>query len=401
MHAIVGRDLATGRLQRVAWEGATITAVEPLPDAPGADLPVLAPAFWDLQVNGLEGISFADPSLTVDQVRRVASRLSDDGIARFCPTLITASPEALRHGVRTIASACDGDTDLDRRTLGIHLEGPWISGRDGYRGAHPADQVRDPDWAEFARLQEACGGRIALVTLAPERPGALEFIGRLARAEIIVALGHTAADGPTLRAAVEAGARLSTHLGNGIASPLPRHPNPIWHQAAEDRLFASFIADRRHLDDDTLRILARAKGPERTILVSDLSPLAGCPAGRHGPWEVTGDGTVVVAGTDYLAGASAPLWRDIENLAAVLGWSPASAVGAATANPATLLRLTPPALAPGAPADLVAFAQRPGEPERPLRFLGAVLGGRASRAPGGSDDRQSCETSELIPSPLD
>ena len=116
--------------------------------------------------------------------------------------------------------------------LGIHLEGPCISEVDGYRGAHPLEAVRGPDWAEFQELREASGGRIAIITLAPERPGAIEFIGRATAEGVVVALGHTSADSSTIRAAVEAGATLSTHLGNGIASTIARHPNPIWDQAA-------------------------------------------------------------------------------------------------------------------------------------------------------------------------
>ena len=119
--------------------------------------------------------------------------------------------------------------------------------------------VRDPDWDEFQRFQDAAEGRIVLMTLAPERPGAIDFIRRRWPRAWSIALGHTAADGATLRAAVAAGARLSTHLGNGIAATLPRHPNPIWDQAALDYLSASFIADGHHLD----RVDAPRPGPRQ------------------------------------------------------------------------------------------------------------------------------------------
>ena len=197
----------------------------------------------------------------------------------MCPTLITAPREQMRHGVRTIAAACEASPDVARCVVGIHLEGPAISGLDGYRGAHPLDAVRDPDWGEFQELQDASGGRIVLVTLAPERPGAIDFIRKATAEGVAIALGHTAADGATIRAAVAAGARMSTHLGNGIASPIARHPNPIWEQAAHDGLDASLIADGHHLDPATLRVLVRAKTPDRVILVSDASPLAGLPPG--------------------------------------------------------------------------------------------------------------------------
>ncbi len=200
-----------------------------------------------------------------------------------------------------------------RMVLGIHLEGPFLSERDGYRGAHPIEAIRDLDWGLFEDLQTASGRRIVLVTLAPERPGAIEFIRRATASGVTVALGHTAADGPTIRQAVDAGARLSTHLGNGIAAELSRHPNPIWHQAAEDALFASFIADGHHLDPATLRVLARAKGPGKTILVSDASPLSGLPPGTYGDWGVESSGRIVVAGTPYLAGSNQTLEVALRN----------------------------------------------------------------------------------------
>ncbi len=140
--------------------------------------------------------------------------------------------DALKAGLAAIDAACNQDVDINRRVLGIHLEGPYISHIDGYRGAHPLDAVHDPDWDEFQSLQDAAGGRITLLTLAPERTDALPFIRKVVDSGVTVALGHTAADALTLRAAVDAGATLSTHLGNGIASPLPRHPNAIFEQGA-------------------------------------------------------------------------------------------------------------------------------------------------------------------------
>ena len=225
------------------------------------------------------------------------------------------------HGVRTIAAACEAYPDVARMVLGIHLEGPFLSECDGYRGAHPREAIRDPDWGFSRSLQAASGQRIVLVTLAPERPGAIEFIRRATAAGVTIALGHTAADGATIREAVEAGARLSTHLGNGIAAALPRHPNPIWHQAALDALFASFIADGHHLDPATLRVLARAKGPGKTILVSDASPLSGLPPGTYGDWAVESVGTIVVAGTPYLAGSNQWLEVGLRNLMAAVSWT--------------------------------------------------------------------------------
>ena len=204
----------------------------------------------------------------------------------------------------------------------------------------PPVSIRDPDWSLFQELQEASGGRIVLMTLAPERTGAIEFIRRATSAGVVIALGHTAADDATIRAAIEAGATLSTHLGNGIASELPRHPNPIWVQAASPVLVASFIADGHHLDLATLRVLARAKGPAMTILVSDASPLAGLPPGAYGEWAVDPSGKIVVAGTPYLAGSNQGLEVGLQNLLAASGCTLEQALRTVTANPARLLGQT-------------------------------------------------------------
>lgn len=354
---LIAWNAATGRPLGLEWEGDRIVAAV---ETRGTDRPRpgddwIAPAFWDIQFNGRWGISFSGPGLTPEDVARIVRAQVGLGSGHVCPTLITASFEATRHGVATIAAACERFPDIARRVACIHLEGPWISGADGYRGAHPLAAVRDPDWDEFARWQEAANGRIGLVTLAPERPGAIAIIGRLAAAGVVVALGHTAADGATLDAAVAAGATLSTHLGNGIVANLPRHPNPIWQQAADDRLAASVIADGHHLDPAILKVLARAKGADRLILVSDASPLAGLPPGIYGEWAVDPSGKIVVAGTPYLAGSNQSLAVGLGHLMRWAGWGPAAAVATVTTNPATLLSRPVPRLEVGEPADFVVF----------------------------------------------
>ncbi len=358
---MIARHHRTGRWMEWTLDGDRIAGVAPAdgPEAVGPGDDWLAPAFWDLQVNGRWGVSFSDPSLTADQVAAIVLAQAALGTAQLCPTLISAPAADMLHGLRTIAEACDRRPDVAARVAGLHLEGPYLSGLDGYRGAHPFSALRDPDWDEFRRMQDASGGRVALVTLAPERPGALAFIAQLAATGVIVAIGHTAADGATLRAAADAGARLSTHLGNGIAAELPRHPNPIWHQAADDRLTATLIADGHHLDPSTLRVLARAKGPGRVLLVSDASPLAGLPPGTYGPWAVEPSGRVVVAGTPYLAGASRGLESGVRHLIRDALYAQGDALDAATILPARLLRRPEPALAPGRAADLVRYRLLP------------------------------------------
>ncbi len=340
-------DIADGRI------GSIVAADGPSTNHPDDDW--VAPAFWDIQNNGRWGHSFSSPDLTVAQVAKIVRAQAALGTARLCPTLITAPISDLLHGLGTIAAACERFPDVAARTIGIHLEGPFLSEQDGYRGAHPAAAIRDPDWDLFQQLQEAAAGRIVLITLAPERPGSIGFIRKAVDTGVVVAMGHTAADRSQFQAAVQVGAALSTHLGNGIASILPRHPNPIWEQAACDDLSASFIADGHHLDPATLRVLARAKGPARTILVSDASPLAGLPPGTYGDWAVDPSGKIVVAGTPYLAGSNQGLDVGVRNLLRATGWTVSEVLAAVTTNPARLLGRPEPRLEVGEPANLILF----------------------------------------------
>jgi N-acetylglucosamine-6-phosphate deacetylase len=368
------RHYATGQWMRVFTEGGRIARVDP--SEPGREDVWLAPAFWDIQVNGRWGVSFSDPTLSEEQFATIIHAQQSLGTARVCPTLITAPLDHFRRALATIVSACDRNPDVAARVVGIHLEGPWISGVEGYRGAHPADQVRDPSWSEFERLQEAAGGRIVLVTLAPERPGALEFIANAVAHGIVIALGHTAADSATIDAAVRAGAKLSTHLGNGIEARLPRHPNPILHQAACDQLCASLIADGHHVDLATLRVLVRAKTSERVILVSDASPLAGLPPGRYGAWAVDPSGKIVVAGTPYLAGSNQGLEAGLCNLMQATPMTLNEAISTVTTHPARLLGRPEPVIAPGEPANLVHLRYGSAEGSTTFSLLEACVDGQ-------------------------
>ncbi len=158
----VGRSLANSEWIELDVQHGLIQRVSPAsgPTTPGPDDEWLAPAFWDIQVNGRLGHSFSSPDLTVEQTVDVILAQAALGTARVCPTLITAPAADMIHGVRTIAAACDRDPRIASRVAGIHLEGPFLSDVDGYRGAHPAAAIRDPDWSLFEQLQAASGGRV-------------------------------------------------------------------------------------------------------------------------------------------------------------------------------------------------------------------------------------------------
>jgi N-acetylglucosamine-6-phosphate deacetylase len=368
------RHYATGQPVEIVWENGSIHSLGP-PSAASVDAEAgwVAPALIDLQINGCDGHDFSTSTLTPDAIRHVLGVCATHGIAAFCPTLVTNSFEALAHGLETLRRVCAADRAVARAIPGIHLEGPYISPEDGPRGAHARRHVRPPDWDEFRRLQDAAGGRIRLVTLAPEHEGALEFIERLTATGVVVALGHTAASGTRIRQAVAAGARLSTHLGNGSHALLPRHDNYIWEQLAADELWASIICDGHHLPPAVVRCLVRVKTPARTILTCDASPLAGLPPGRYREWEqefeVLPGGKVVVPGTSYLAGSGVFTDACIGNVVRYAGVSLAEALDMASAKPRELLGLPIQRLASGAEADLVLFDWEEGGEVRVQRTL--------------------------------
>lgn len=355
-----GRHFATGQRIDLDCQGGVIASVARAGNGK-ADLEAgwLAPALFDLQINGCDGHSFNSPNLTSAAVRNVVTVCRRHGIGFLCPTLVTNGFEALQHGFTTLRRTCAEDAELARALPGFHLEGPYISPEDGPRGAHPRQHVRPPDWEEFQRWQEAAGGRIRLVTLAPESAGAIPFIERLVKSGVVVSLGHTAASGACIRAAIAAGARLSTHLGNGSHAMLPRHENYLWEQLAADELWASLITDGFHLPEAVVRCLVRVKTPARTILTCDASSLAGKSPGRYREWdqefEILSTGKITVAGTSFLAGSGVFTDRCIGNVIRMAGVSLADAIAMATDRPRQLLGFPLATLEPGQPADVILF----------------------------------------------
>lgn len=365
MPPITGRHYASAQPVRVYVADGRIERIDPIEVSPDdADrLPWIAPGFVDLQINGYGGQEFSSASLATDHVAAIVRGQAAFGVTRLCPTVTTAAFDVHVHAMRTIAGACAADPDIDRRVLGIHLEGPYISSIDGPRGAHPREHCRPPNWDEFCRLQDAAAGRIRLVTLSPEYDEAPDFIARAVASGVVVSIGHTAANSSQIRAAVDAGATMSTHLGNGAHRELPRHPNYLWDQLAEDRLTASLIVDGHHLPPEVVRTFVRAKTPQRCILVSDLSGLAGLPPGRYPSQlcdvEILGDGRLVIAGQrQFLAGASQPIHVGVGNVMRFAGVDVATAVQMASTRPAAILHAEPADLKLGASADLVLFHLR-------------------------------------------
>lgn len=366
---LTGRHYETGEPVEIRVEGGKIAAVGAAPDetaqAPGVlgdDGYWLAPALFDSQVNGFGGKDLNAETTSPDDVAAVVHLLWESGVARFCPTVTTNSFPAMAHSLAAIRQACERDPYVMHASVTFHIEGPYISSEDGPRGAHPREHARPPDWDEFRRLQDAAGGQIGYVTLAPELPGAADFIENLAREGVVVALGHHAASPEQIRAAVDAGARHCTHLGNGAHAQLPRHPNYIWEQLAEDRLTAGIIADGHHLPPSVVKSFVRAKQLERTVLVSDAIAAAGLPPGRYQgnkgqTLEIAPNGRIGVADTPYLAGSGLRLHQGIGNAVRFAGISLAESIRLATQTPARVFGAGASygRLEPGMDADILLF----------------------------------------------
>jgi N-acetylglucosamine-6-phosphate deacetylase len=358
MFRFAARRYDTLRPVLIEIDQGRISAITPAAEQAG--LPHVAPGFVDLQINGYGGVEFNDLGLTVEKVRQVALSQDAFGVTSFLATTTTDSREVLAHALATIGRAIGELPEVAARIAGVHLEGPFISPDDGPRGAHPRQHVRPPDWDEFRRLQESSGGRIKLVTVSPEYDAAPQFIRQAARSGVLVAIGHTKATSDQIAAAVDAGARMSTHLGNGAHPQIRRHPNYIWDQLADDRLAASLIADGHHLPPAVVKSMIRAKTPKRVVLVSDITSMGGLPAGRYqtglGELEVLPSGKLVPAGQpDILAGASLPIHVCVANVMRFAGVSLASAVHMASTQPAELIGMHDHTLDVGVPANLVLF----------------------------------------------
>jgi len=237
-------------------------------------------AFVDIQLNGFLGIDFSSPELTIEDVRRVTRHVVSRGTAAYCPTVCTCPMEVYRRNLQLFARAMK-EPDMAGHIIGLHLEGPFISREPGARGAHQPEFVRPPSVEQFKRLLDWAEGNIVILTLAPSEPGVEELIRFAVDHGVVVSLGHHYASDEALQRAVDAGATLCTHLGNGIPNQIDRHHNPIWWQLASDNLWASFITDGHHLPAPFIKVALRAKGAARTVVTSDASPLAGLAPGSY------------------------------------------------------------------------------------------------------------------------
>lgn len=301
---------------------------------------------FDLQVNGFAGVDFNAGVFAEGDVDRACGALLRTGVTRILPTVITAEPDRLAARLKALDRAISASRLGPSMCPGYHLEGPFLNPAPGYAGCHPAEAMRPADPALIERLEQGLDRPILMVTVAPEIGGGLDLIAALARSGKIAAIGHSACDFDTVRAATAAGAVLSTHLGNGLPQTLHKLVNPVFAQLAEEGLTAGFIADGIHIHPKALGVLIRARGRERSILVTDATAGA---AAAPGPYlfagmavERRGDGSLRRSDDGSLAGSALCLDQAVRNLVA-WGIAPVEeALAMASTRPR---RLMAPALA--------------------------------------------------------
>ncbi len=318
----------------------------------------ICPGFTDIQVNGYGGVDYNELYADPIKLLAITQLLYKAGVTTHYPTIITNSAEQIGKLIKQVV-ALRKVNELARWSIeGLHIEGPFISPADGPRGAHPKEFVCAPDWNLMQQWQDDAEGLISIITLSPEWEKANFFIEQCVKNNILVSIGHTQATHQQLLDAVSAGAKLSTHLGNGMHPIIPRFPNYLWSQLADDRLGASIIADGFHLPAEVIRVFKKVKN-DKMILVSDSVSLAGMPAGDYdlhigGQVTLTREGKLHLRNNPSIFAGSTANVKDCvsflvkHNLATLSeAWEMASI------RPQRLLHSNIPVFEKGAVADLV------------------------------------------------
>jgi N-acetylglucosamine-6-phosphate deacetylase len=357
--SIYGFHFETNKAIKLDIADGKIESSTEIPESRKEFLPWLMPGLVDLQVNGFRGVDFNDPDVTAEDIEIASVKLLGNGITCYYPTLVTASPAKINRLLEVFMEVLENHPVSSKMIGGIHLEGPFISPEDGPRGAHRKSFCLLPDKELLNGWIDASGNTIRIITLAPELPGSLDLINYARSEDIIVSIGHTGAKPEQISDAADAGATLSTHLGNGAHRIMPRQHNYIWEQLAEDRLFATMIADGFHLPRSVLKVFSEVK-KEKGILISDSMPFTGMEPGLYHS-EITGDVVLTPEGklhlaknSSILAGSASTLFDGVKHMSSIIPFPEAWKM--ASINP---LRLTQPggggAMEPGTPANLVSL----------------------------------------------
>src|ERR1700693_63564 len=345
----------TSRAQTEIPSNATV--VDLTKDFDGA---ILAPGFVDIHMHGGAGLDVMRASSA--ELLHLNKFLTTHGVTGYFPTTVAApldqtcaALERLANAVEASPVSSNGDA-VQARPLGIHLEGPFLSHK--RRGVHPLQYLVEPTLAIFERLWQAARGKVRMMTIAPELPGALEVIAEAARRKVCVSIGHSDAELDAARAAVRAGARHATHTFNAMRPLDHRDPGILAEVLTDTRLTADIIADGIHVAPEVVQLFLHAKGIERAVLITDATAAAGMPDGTYqlGPIQVeVKDGKCTMNGK--LAGSVLTMDRAVRNVTKFAGWRLQEAVRAATLNPARAVGLTQHGqIVPGAEANFVVLS---------------------------------------------
>jgi N-acetylglucosamine-6-phosphate deacetylase len=337
--------------------GGTIRTVEEIPA--DEELPWLMPVLVDVQQNGALGRYYNElHEAPPEHLQNVAALLRRHGVGRCLMTLTTYPADDLLSTARRLRTWLEDDPELDALFPGVFHEGIFVSPEDGWRGAHNRDWVRPPDYDHIRRIDDALGGRVRMVNVAPERPGGLEFVSAAARDDKLVAIGHSGPDAETIRESVARGASVVTHFGNGAPSYIHRHRNPFWTFLVEEQLRLGLIGDGFHLPPDLVRTALKAKGPDGCFMVSDASGYSGCEPGEYScmggrDFVIESNGHMHLAGDEILSGAWFQIDRSVEFLVSQLGLSLPAAWNLCSRTPAALAGIDLPEPAEGEEASFV------------------------------------------------
>ncbi len=367
MLSVKGKSTTDSTLLKIDFNAALLAVDDVL--RPEAVNEFVAPGLIDLQVNGFAGVDYNDPAAPHDAIAHSIQKMFTTGVTRFLATIITGSEERIVGAIKNLVAAkhafAESGMPEAEALAGLHIEGPHLSPEDGPRGAHPLEHIRPPSIAEFERWQEVADGHIRLITISPEWEETPSYVRAVVRQGVVASVGHTKATGDQIKAAVDAGATMSTHLGNAAHATLHKTQNYIWDQLAEERLTASFIVDGIHIPRAFVHSAMRAKGLERSVLVTDAVMPAMCEPGPYklGQVEVElrSNGSVVLRGGERLAGSVLRMDHAIANAVRLASISLSQALAMATTNAARVGRIAgrQRGLVPGEKADLLRFTWNP------------------------------------------
>jgi N-acetylglucosamine-6-phosphate deacetylase len=367
---------ATRQPVRLRWQDGVISQLERAPAPPPKDL-WLAPPLLDLQINGYGGVDFQQDNLTEDDLLGACRKLRAAACTWFLLTLITDDWSKLMARLRHLRALRAQSAELQSAIAGWHLEGPFLSAESPFHGAHDPKLMCDPKPEHIDELRSVIGNDPVLMTVAPERSGALKVIEHAVARGIKISLGHTNTPTDIMRAAVAAGATCFTHLGNACGSALNKHDNIVWRVFDTPGLTASLIPDRIHVSPLFFRLCHRALPPGKIYYTTDAMAAAGAPPGRYTIWryevEVGADQVVRQPGTDRLAGSALRPIDGVFRAAEMLGYDWQEVWPRYSETPGKLMGLSR-GLEPGQPADFCLLKVAPGNQ---LKELQVFAGGQA------------------------